>query len=77
MQASVQDYAIGGILHGSLLLHRIKRVLTSSARDPNGLHNIYLGGAKLNKQENTKYSGVVLDEHLSWAVHVKGIGYPK
>ena len=36
MQVSVQDYAIGGILHSSLLLHRFKRVLTSSARDPNG-----------------------------------------
>ena len=24
----------------------------------------------MNKQQNTKYLGVVLDEHLSWAVHV-------
>ena len=37
---------------------------------PDNINNIYLGGAKLNKQENTKYLRVVLNEHLSWAVHV-------
>ena len=47
-----------------LLFRRKQRVL------PDNINNIYLGGAKLNKQENTKYLGVVLDEHLSWAVHV-------
>ena len=47
-----------------LLFRRKQRVL------PDNINNIYLGGAKLNKQENTKYLGVVLDEHLSWAFHV-------
>ena len=37
---------------------------------PDNINNIYLGGTKLNRHENTKYLGVALDELLSCSVHV-------